>query len=141
MTFQVTFSVDGIPHGKGRPRFARRGSFVSTYTDEKTKSYETLIQDAAKQAMGSTDPLETPVALYLYIRLPIPKAYSKKRTLACLDGLERPCKKPDFDNVAKSVGDACNGIVYHDDSQIVDAHIRKAYSETPGIDLMIKEIE
>jgi len=79
MTFMVTFKVEGNPVGKQRARYAKRGNFVQAYTPEKTRSYETLIKESAKQAMGSSEPLETPVSLYLYIRVPIPKSCTKKR--------------------------------------------------------------
>ena len=82
MTFMLTFTVDGV-HGKGRPRFRNTGKFVQTYTDSKTKSYEEKVKEAAKQAMGSAGPLETPVSVYCYIRLPVPKSYPKKRLEAC----------------------------------------------------------
>ena len=104
----VTFEVPGDPHGKGRPKFARRGNFVQTYTDA--------------------------------IKLAVPKSYSKKRTEACLNGLERPTKKPDWDNVAKSICDAMNGIVYQDDTQIVDAHVTKVYAANSGVDVGVKQI-
>ena len=139
MTFVVTFSVDGIPHGKGRPRFRRIGNFVSTYTDAKTKTYEALVKEAAKKAMGSSEPLETPISFYCHIRLPVPKSYSKKLSEACLSGLVSPIKKPDWDNVAKSVADAMNGVVYLDDSQIVRAVISKAYAAEAGVDIAIAE--
>jgi Holliday junction resolvase RusA-like endonuclease len=139
MTFTVMFSVDGIPHGKGRPRFRRTGNFVSTYTDAKTKTYESLVKEAAKKAMGSSEPLETPISFYCYIRLPIPKSYSKKRIEACLSGSEPPTKKPDWDNVAKSVADAMNGVIYLDDSQIVQATITKKYDAVAGVDVMVME--
>ena len=38
------FEVMGTPVAKGRPKFARRGNFVSTYTPEKTVNYENLVQ-------------------------------------------------------------------------------------------------
>ena len=38
MTLVVTFTVDGDSVPKGRPRFARRGQFVQTYTDAKPVS-------------------------------------------------------------------------------------------------------
>ena len=43
---KVDFTVYGNPQGKGRPRFARRGSYVHTYTPEKTVAYEEEIQTA-----------------------------------------------------------------------------------------------
>ena len=140
MTFQVMFEIEGKPFGKGRPRFARRGKFVSTYTDAKTKSYETTIRDAAKAAMGSSEPLETAVSVSIYIRCPIPASYSNKRKLACLDQDERPTKKPDWDNCAKIICDGMNGIIFIDDAQIVDAHVTKVYADDAGVDVLVKEV-
>jgi Holliday junction resolvase RusA-like endonuclease len=136
----LTFEVPGDPHGKGRPKFARRGNFVQTYTDKKTASYEDLVKFYANIAMVDLDPLQGAVAVYIYIKLAVPKSYSKKRTEACLSGLERPTKKPDWDNVAKSICDAMNGIVYMDDTQIVDAHVTKVYAANAGVDIGVKEI-
>lgn len=134
----VTFEVPGDPHGKGRPKFARRGNFVQTYTDAKTVSYEDLVRFHANIAMIDLAPIEGPVAVYIYIKLAVPKSYSKKRTEACLSGLERPTKKPDWDNVAKSICDAMNGIVYQDDTQIVDAYVTKVYAANSGVDVGVK---
>lgn len=139
MTLVVTFSVDGIPHGKGRPRFRRIGNFVSTYTDAKTKTYEALVKEAAQKAMGSTEPLETPVAFYCHIRLPVPKSYPKKRVEACLNGSEWPTKKSDIDNYCKSIMDALNGVVYLDDSQVVYLLSTKKYSTVAGVDVIVME--
>jgi len=77
----------------------------------------------------------------LYIRVPIPQSYSKKRTEACLSGLERPAKKPDIDNVAKAFLDAMNGTVYLDDTQVVELNIKKVYSAAAGVDVAIMEVE
>ena len=139
MSFMVTFKVDANPVGKQRARYAKRGNFVQTYTPDKTRNYESLIKEAAIEAMGSSEPLETPVTLYLYIRAPIPKSLPKKRIEACLSGLEKPIKKPDASNVLKSVEDAMNGVVYKDDSQIVNIHVSKVYSSVSGVDVCIKE--
>lgn len=135
----IYFTVPQVS-GKGRPRFARQGTFVKTYTDAKTLTYEKLIQTYAKQAMGSTSPLIGAVAAYLHIGIPIPPSYSKTRQKACIEGLERPTKKPDIDNIVKAVLDGMNGIVYLDDKQVVDLHLTKVYSLKEGIDIMVKEI-
>ena len=139
MTFMVTFKVDGTPVPKGRARYARRGNFISTYTPEKTRTYETLIKEAAIEAMGASEPLETPVSLYLYIRVPIPKSCTKKRLEAIDNGSEKPTKKPDASNILKSVEDGMNGVVYHDDSQIINIHVSKVYSSLPGVNICVKE--
>ena len=139
MTFMVTFKVDGVPVPKGRARYVKRGNFVQTYTPEKTRTYEILIKDAARQAMGGSEPLETPVSLYLYIRVPIPASATKKRLQAIADGSEKPIKKPDASNILKSVEDGMNGVVYHDDSQLINIHVTKVYSSLPGVDICVKE--
>jgi len=139
MTFIVTFKLDADPVGKQRARYARRGNFVQTYTPDKTRNYEALLKDAAIEAMGSSEPLETPVSLYLYIRVPIPKSFSKKKVQECLNGSEQPMKKPDSSNVLKSVEDAMNGVVYKDDCQIINHHMTRVYSTLAGVDICVKE--
>ena len=139
MTFVVNFFVDGTPVGKGRPKFARRGNFVSAYTPTKTRDYEALIAEAARKAMGSSEPLKTPVVAYIYITVPIPQSYSKKRYAACLSGLERPCKKPDIDNIIKAFLDSMNGIMYDDDTQVVSLHSTKRYGTIGMVEVLVKE--
>ena len=139
MTFQIIFKVEGNPVGKGRPKFARRGKYVSTYSPAKTREYEDLIKEASKKAMGSSPPLETPVSVYLYISMPIPASYSKKRREACLSNTERPMKKPDTDNIVKAFLDGMNTVVYVDDSQVCSLHATKVYGSVGMVEVLVKE--
>jgi Holliday junction resolvase RusA-like endonuclease len=139
MTFMVTFMVEGTPVPKGRPRFARRGKFVSTYSPKTTVDYESKVSESAKLAMGASEPLETPVGAYIYITLPVPASYSKKRTQACLSGQERPTKKSDIDNYCKAIFDGMNGIVFVDDSLVVSLHATKVYGTVGMVEVMVKE--
>lgn len=136
MTFQTMFKVYGEPVAKGRPRFTRQGR---AYTPKKTHDYESEVAAMAKAAMGSSEPLETPVAVYVYVTFPIPQSYSKKRTEACLNGFERHTKRPDLDNCVKAVTDGMNGIVYKDDSQITSLHATKVYGTTAIVEVMVRE--
>ena len=139
MTFMLMYTVYGEPVGKGRPRFVRRGNFTQTYTPAKTKSYEDEIRMMAKAAMGSTELLEAPVTVAIYIRVGIPTSFSKQKRKDALAGIIRPTKKPDIDNIAKCFLDAMNEIVYLDDKQVVNLHITKVYAETPAVEVMVKE--
>jgi Holliday junction resolvase RusA-like endonuclease len=139
MSFMVTFMVEGTPVPKGRPRFARRGKFVSTYSPKTTVDYESKVSESAKLAMGASEPLETPVAAYIYITLPVPVSYSKKRSEACLSGQERPTKKSDIDNYCKAIFDGMNGIVFVDDSLVVSLHATKVYGIIGMVEIMVKE--
>jgi len=138
---QIHFHVEGDPKGKGRPRFSSAGKFTRVYTDKQTLVYEAVIRFFAAEAMGSTDLLETPVSVFLYVRLAVPQSYSKKRTEACLSGLEKPCKKPDIDNIAKTYLDAMNGVIFKDDTQVIDLHLKKVYSAVAGVDVMVMEVK
>lgn len=42
----VSFTIPGEPQGKGRPKFARRGNFVQTYTPKKTRTYEDIVANS-----------------------------------------------------------------------------------------------
>jgi Holliday junction resolvase RusA-like endonuclease len=139
MTMMIVYSVYGEPVGKGRPRFAKRGNFVSTYTPQKTKTYEDEIRLMAKAAMGASEALETPVTVAIYIRVGIPASFSKQKRKDALANIERPTKKPDADNILKCFLDAMNGIVYLDDKQVVNIHLTKVYAETPAVEVMVKE--
>jgi Holliday junction resolvase RusA-like endonuclease len=139
MTFIVMYTVYGEPVGKGRPRFARRGNFVSTYSPQKTKTYEDEIRYMARVAMGASPPLETPVTVAIYIRMEIPKSFSKQKRKDALEGVIKPTKKPDCDNVSKAFLDAMNGHVYLDDKQVVNLHVTKVWSEIGAVEVMVKE--
>ena len=140
MTFIVMYTVYGEPIGKGRPRFARRGAFTHAYTPEKTKTYEDEIRYMARAAMGASPPLETPVTVAIYIRVEIPKSFSKQKRKDALEGILKPTKKPDIDNVAKCHLDAIQGgIIILDDKQVVNLHVTKVYAEIGAVEVMVKE--
>ena len=139
MTFMVTFRVEGPPQGKGRPRFSTRGGFVKTYTPQTTVTYENMIKASAMVAMGASEPLESPIAVFLHVTKGIPASYTKKRIEACLNGSERPTKKPDIDNILKCYLDAMNNIVYKDDKQVVTIHATQVYGTFPVVEVLVKE--
>ena len=137
---QIMFTVYGDPVAKGRPRFAKRGNFVQTYTPEKTKTYETEVAMMAKAAMGASEALEGALEAFIYVTYAVPASYSKKRSEACLSGLEKHTKKPDLDNVVKSVVDGMDKIVFLNDSQITSIHATKVYGEIAKVEVMVREI-
>lgn len=125
----ITFRIDVAPRGKGRPRFGRGHAF----TDPKTKAYETAVAFAARVAMAGRQMLDGPIHLHLTAFMPIPQSWSKKKQDAAVQGIVRPTTTPDADNVLKALADSCNGIVWKDDAQIVEATIVKQYSTSPAL--------
>ena len=143
MSRKIEFFVPGTPVGKGRPRAARRGTGVVMFTPEKTAGYEALVAAAASNAMrAEAGPLFTgPLEAALEMRIPIPASWSKAHKAAALAGIELPTSKPDIDNVAKAILDACNGVVFRDDAQVVMLVATKAFSDEPGVRVVIREVQ
>lgn len=140
MTNELQFTVPGEPVGKGRARAAKRGKFITMYTPEKTANYEGLIAHSAMVAMAGRDLLTEAAEVELDIRVSIPKSMSKKNRKLAIDGLIVPTKKPDIDNVEKAIFDGMNGVVWKDDVQVVQVKKRKRYAETPGVVVIVREL-
>lgn len=116
-----------------------KGVVEASYTPDKTRSYEQCIALFARQAMAATPPQHCALRVTVIAAFPVPKSYSKKRRAACLQGCERPAKKPDLDNVLKAILDACNGVVWADDAQIVGVVASKTYTEVPSVRILVQE--
>ena len=139
MSRKIEFFVPGTPVGKGRPRAARRGAGLVMFTPGKTADYEALVAATAGNAMRAHQLLDGPLEAVLDVRFPVPVSWSKAKRARALAGVEWHTSKPDADNVAKAILDACNGVVFRDDSQIVILIATKAFSEEPGVRVVIRE--
>lgn len=137
----IQFVIPGPAVGKGRPRFARRGNFVTAYTPQKTASYESLVRLAASAAMNGRQPLKNALQATFEVLAVVPSGWSKKKRAMAVLGEIKPTVKPDADNIAKTVLDACNGILFEDDKQVCDLAVRKRYGEVAGVAVFIREYE
>ena len=139
----MSFFVPGAPIGKERPRAARRGAGVVMFTPEKTAGYEALVAATAAATLAGDAPthqlLDGPLEAVLEMRFPVPASWSKAKRARALAGVEWHTSKPDADNVAKAILDACNGVVFRDDAQVVMLVATKAFSDEPGMRAVIRE--
>lgn len=137
----ITFTVPGEPVAKARPRITISGGRAHAYTPAKTAAYEQLVAVYAAAAMKKAPLLEHPVRLRLGIYCKVPGSWSKKRRSDALAGIERPAKSPDIDNIVKALADGMNGIVWVDDSQIVELVCSKHYSIEPYVSVSVTSPE
>lgn len=137
---KAVFSIAGEPMGKGRPQFSTYGGHITARTPQRTVEYENLVKMEYKAQAGLQFPDDAMLSVRIFAYMTIPKSVSKKKRTAMLEGLIRPTKKPDHDNIGKIVCDALNGIAYRDDAQIVDSLVRKFYSDKPCVLVEISDI-
>jgi len=133
----VQFEVNGAAVGKGRPRVTRH----TTYTPARTRKYEATVRLAASEAMCGRTPFDEAVAVEITAVLPIPKSWAKKWQAAAREGRVQPKTRPDVDNYAKAAVDACNGVLFRDDSQIAELTCRKTYGAHPRLVVTVKPLE
>jgi Holliday junction resolvase RusA-like endonuclease len=122
----ITIEIPGKPIAKKRPRFARIGKYVQTYSDQQTEEGRFLweLRRQWKEA-----PMERPLSLVLIFTLPIPQSTSRKKADLMARGILFPDKKPDLDNFIKFSLDCMNGHVWRDDSQIIKIEAHKIYGQ------------
>lgn len=133
----IKFEILGQPIAKARPRMTKAGV---AYTPQRTTNYESLVRYTYQSLYGNREPLKGRIEAHIVAVFPVPKSYSKKLTTALLSGSRNYDKKPDCDNLAKSVLDALNGIAYNDDSQITSLHVVKEYGIQPKVIIELEEI-
>ncbi len=125
----VTIEVEGPPVAKARARVTRRGA----YTPARTREYEGQVALAARLAMGGHAPFNGPLFTMVEVHLPVPRSWSKKKQAAALAGDLRPTSRPDLDNVVKAALDGCAGVVFFNDSQVIECAAVKSYRHTPKL--------
>lgn len=130
------YVIEGKCQPKGRPRFTRSGH---VYTDKKTRDYENRVK-ASLIAQGAK-PTDKPVHLTIKIYRGYLKSWSKRTREKAKQGGVYPTTRPDLDNYEKAIMDACNGILYEDDSQVVIKHSAKLYGEKEQVIIEIEELK
>lgn len=141
MVVLIKFTIPGEATAQGRPRAGKtKTGKTRMYDPQKSKDYKSYVRLVASQYMPKNQ-LEGQISMHLKIYRQIPKSMTKKLRKASIEEIHRPITKPDCSNIAKGIEDALNGLIYKDDSQIVDLHVSKFYSENPRVEVVINTLE
>lgn len=135
----ISFTVYGEPVAQGRPRASTFGGFVRMYDPKKSSDYKDYVRLAASEH-APEKLIEGPVALQLRVYKPIPKSFSGKKAARAEAGELRPTSKPDVDNYVKGIKDALKGVIWKDDSQVVELSAGKYYGQRPRVEISIREV-
>lgn len=136
----IKLIIYGEPVAQGRPRFSTQGGHVKAYDPAKSRDFKQYVKLVASQNRPPKL-LEGPLQMDIRIFKKTLKSFSKKKTVLAEEGKVRPITKPDADNLGKLVMDSLKLVIWKDDSQVVELHISKWYSETPRTEITIEEIE
>jgi len=115
--------VPGTPIAQPRQRHAVRAGHAVNYTPSKhpVNDFKAAVK-MAWRAGCTAAPHDGPVTLMLTFVLPRPgNMMWKTRPMPRVPHT----KKPDADNLAKSVKDALSGLAWRDDSQVCELTVRK----------------
>lgn len=153
----IRFTIPGDPLAQARPRFTTRGGYVSTYDTKECKNYKKYVRMVAKETAHKIGWIskEVPLRMSITVHFAPPNSWSKKKKQQAISGMIYHDKKPDVDNLSKIImdalpdkmakpkkGETCDidAGLYHDDKQIVLLVVRKDYSDTPGVDVVLETL-
>lgn len=120
----LSFTVIGVARPKGSTKaFMRPGmKFPVVTSDNKSvKGWEQSVRAAIQQYAAGVF-FQGPVTVRILFELPRPQSLPKRVTVHL--------KKPDLDKLARGSLDAMKGVLWTDDSQVIELHVRKTYAAT-----------
>lgn len=136
----IKIMVPGEPVAQGRPRF---NSYTKRAHDPaKSRKYKELVGYYAMRHKPN-ELFDCALAVEIDIFRSPPQSISKvkKNSLSLKNETLTPVTKPDVDNYAKGIKDALNGVIWTDDSKVVDLRVRKFYSLNPRAEIRVKATE
>lgn len=127
---EVSFTVYGIaqPAGSKTAGVTKGGKVFVRDSAKKGTPWRRQVAQAAGEAMNGDGLLEGALSLTVRFWVPRPKGHIGKRGLRP-SAPSYPTVRPDVTKLLRSVEDACTGIVWRDDAQVVAQHAIKAYGE------------
>lgn len=131
------FEVPGKIIGKGRPRLNSYTGVV--YTPTRTKDYESLVEQYFLLKYPRFKVLEGRIKVSIIAYFSIPKTTKKSDINEMLENNISPTKKPDIDNIVKSILDSMNKFAFKDDNQITKLEVEKKYSIEDKVYVKIEE--
>lgn len=141
MTYQFFVAGEPQPYPKKTSSY-RKGAKI--YFDDKTGKKSGWMHEISRQVWYALDkpngPIvgcDVPLSMCAIFRVTRPTSKPSKRMIkVVVDGVTKllqkfgfPVWRPDVDNLAYGVTNALTGVIWPDDSQIVDQHIFKRYAD------------
>ena len=134
------FIVPGPAVAQARPRLTTWGGMAHAYEPKKSRDYKSYVRECATGQGAPDEPLSGPLSLLVTEYRAIPASWAKWKRQAANEGDISPMTKPDWDNIGKAISDALNGLIWKDDAQVIDGHVRKFYDTEPRVEIEVRKL-
>jgi len=121
------------PYPAPRPRFSKFGTYNPKKYTQYKKDFLLLTKVQCKTYF------EGCIELNITFFMQIPASLSKKKRSELIEQ-HYHIKKPDADNLLKTVKDSLEGTFYKNDSQICKVTMQKVYSDKPRVEFELRTI-
>lgn len=144
MPGMISFTAIGVPAPKGSTKaFYRPGMKFPVVTEDNkhTRPWASDVKTAAMLTMRSAGIFSIPypteaLQIRILFYMPRPKSLPKR--------VLYHTKKPDLDKLVRAVKDALTGVMWTDDSQVMEISARKVYAnegDHPGARITVGKVE
>lgn len=125
--------VDGIPAPQGSKRHVGHGVLLES--SKTLPAWRRHVKTTLAEAMDGP-PFDAPVLVSLTFLMPRPAAHhrgGRRGNVLRPDAPKLPTTRPDLDKLIRAVLDAATGVVWVDDSRVVDISARKRYVDAAAV--------
>lgn len=145
----ITIVLFEEPEGTPRPRFRlvnrtnfvnealSNGQFVHVYSINAKEDSLYMRRLVDEELIQLNNLIYTPCIMQYNIYQKTPSTYNTVSTFLAELGLDRPIKKPDWDNIGKKYSDMFNHNVWLDDTLVVSGTVNKYYSILPRVEIRL----
>lgn len=125
----LAFFVPGRPVPQGSMRRSKHGHII--HSNKALKSWRAAVREAAEVACMAQRwrVVDAPIALQLTFLLKAPQRPLHPELAAT---------KPDLDKLVRGIGDALEGVVYTQDSRVVQTLSSKRYAHREGVSVAVE---
>lgn len=136
---RVIHDVDGNRYREDK------GSFIIDQESESLKSWMQQVKQTAISEWGIVRNRysDGPFKIEIIFRLDRPKTHFRSGRFSDsikISAPKYPIVRPDIDKLTRAILDALTGIVYKDDSQVVELDVKKRYGYPEGVKIKIHEL-
>lgn len=137
----LAFTVYGTPQPAGSKTSGQRGDGTRFVRDSARRSapWKREVAQAAGAAVNGAGLLDAALRLDVAFYVPRPKGHYGARGLRP-SAPEYPTTRPDVTKLLRAVEDACTGVVWRDDAQVVMQTAAKMYGEPARVEVKVRTL-